>query len=43
MILDLPRVVAAERPYWTALEKTLDLLDKLDQDADQVRTFTKRS
>ena len=28
MILDLPRVIAAERPYWTALEKTLDLLER---------------
>jgi len=28
MILDLPRVIATEQPNWTALEKTLDLLER---------------
>ena len=27
MILDLPRFVEAERPHWTALEKTLAWLE----------------
>ena len=28
MILDLGRFVETERPYWSALEKTLDWLDR---------------
>src|SRR5579862_9071912 len=28
MILDLDRFIASERPQWTALEKTLDWLEK---------------
>jgi uncharacterized membrane protein SpoIIM required for sporulation len=28
VILDLPRMIATEQPYWTALEKTLDLLER---------------
>ena len=28
MILDLPRFVKAERPHWTALDKTLDWLER---------------
>ena len=37
MILDLARFVEAERPHWTALEKTLDWLasDPQPQDVDR--------
>ncbi len=36
-------MVEANKTLMDSQQKTLDLLDKLDQDADQVRTFTKRS
>ncbi len=42
MIIDLPKFIARERPYWTALE---DLLDRLEEDPgramdiDRIKTF----
>lgn len=40
---DLEVMVTTNKTLIDTQQKTLDVLDKLDQDAEQVKTFTKRS
>ena len=43
VVADLQALVTANKALIDQQTKTLDVLDKLDQDAQDVKTFTKRS